>query len=153
MNTSALREHAVALCRSKKMRLTKLRERLLDIILAEKGVIKAYKIMAQMAAEDEHIIAPPTVYRSLDFWVEAGVLHKIDAINGFIVCRHLFGEHHNHAMFVLVCRQCGSVQEPDFCDLSHHLAQSCADENFIPDDEAVVLTGLCSFCRQSFQAA
>lgn len=141
-----LKKQIILRCRAKKMKITALRERVLNLILTENGVIKAYKIIAKMQDLEQRNIAPPTVYRCLDFWAAAGILHRIDAVNGFILCRHLYEEHHQHALFVFVCRQCGSVDEPDFCDLAHRLDKACSQEGFSPDDSTIVLTGICRHC-------
>lgn len=141
----------LASCRKKKLNITALRETVLDIALNECGVIKAYHVLAQMQAASERTIAPPTVYRSLDFWAQVGVLHKVDAVNGYIVCRHQHqhDDSHEQSPFVLVCKKCGAVFEPDFTGLSQSLAEACAAANFHSDGEAVVVTGECAFCSRT----
>ena len=61
------------------VQVTALREQVLDIVLKQSGVIKAYNVLSQMQQQSEGVVAPPTAYRALDFWAEQGVLHKVAA--------------------------------------------------------------------------
>lgn len=143
-------------CRSRGAQVTALREQVLDIVLHQTGVIKAYHVLSQMQQNSPTPVAPPTAYRALDFWAEQGVLHKIAAVNGYILCSHAeheFGQTccHDHAerhcAFILVCSKCGAVDEQtlskEWADLCHAVAES----GFILQDEHVVLTGTCQKCR------
>ena len=99
--------------------VTALREQVLDIVLRQHGVIKAYAVLAQMQQESAAPVAPPTAYRALDFWAEQGVLHKVAAVNGYVLCSHAqhdCGAHchesaPHHSAFILVCSECGAVDE------------------------------------------
>lgn len=148
MQNSKHKNRIVEYCQQNQLSLTPLREHVLDIILTEKGVIKAYQVLAKMQGKSQTIVAPPTVYRTLDFWADAGVLHKIDAINGYIVCRHRH-EHEKSTStpFILVCRTCGAVFEYGLPDLWEQLHHALQQKHFIPDTDHVVLTGICQKCQ------
>ena len=142
-------------CEAQGVTITQLRAQVLDIVLSMSGVIKAYQVLAHMQQSSRNTIAPPTAYRALDFWTEQGILHKIPAINGYILCRHAqhdCGElcqpdHIHHSDFVLVCNQCGAVDEQSMSPEWLALRQRVADSGFILNDEHIVLTGMCSQCR------
>ena len=53
------------------VQVTALREQVLDIVLKQSGVIKAYNVLSQMQQQSEGVVAPPTAYRALDFWASA----------------------------------------------------------------------------------
>ena len=72
----------IARAREQGLQITALREQVLDIVLRQEGVIKAYTVLAQMQQQSNGVVAPPTAYRALDFWAEHGVLHKVAAVNG-----------------------------------------------------------------------
>ena len=78
------------------VQVTALREQVLDIVLKQSGVIKAYNVLSQMQQQSEGVVAPPTAYRALDFWAEQGVLHKVAAVNGYILCSHAQHECNDH---------------------------------------------------------
>lgn len=136
--------------------VTALREQVLDIVLDAEGVIKAYQVLAQMQRQSSGTVAPPTAYRALDFWAEQGVLHKIPAVNGYIVCSHARHEcgHHchddaaaHHSSFILVCTRCGTVDEQLLGGQWQSLQQALASGGFALEEEHVVLTGVCAACR------
>lgn len=154
---TAEKARILAHCELQGATITQLRAQVLDIVLGMTGVIKAYQVLACMQHNSSNTIAPPTAYRALDFWTEQGVLHKIPAINGYILCRHVQHECGDlcrqdtihHSDFVLVCNQCGAVEELSMSQEWLALRQRVADSGFLLNDEHIVLTGMCNQCRQT----
>lgn len=145
----------MAQCAQQGVTVTQLRTQVLDIVLNMSGVIKAYQVLASMQQHSNSTVAPPTAYRALDFWAEQGVLHKIPAVNGYILCRHVQHECDSHCQdntvhhsdFVLVCNQCGAVDEQSLSSEWAALRQRAADNGFMLNDEHIVLTGICTHCQ------
>lgn len=141
--------------------ITPLREQVLDIVLQAEGVIKAYNVLAQMQLQSKTAVAPPTAYRALDFWADLGVLHKIPAVNGYVLCSHVqhecskhcraHGAEHNSS-FILVCTECGAVDEQSLNQEWTALHEAVEKKGFVLKEEHLVLTGICAKCRP-FQAA
>ena len=145
-------------CHSNGVLVTALREQVLDIVLQQSGVIKAYHVLSQMQQQSSTPVAPPTAYRALDFWAEQGVLHKIAAVNGYVLCSHAQHEctvhchdkqHEveHHSAFILVCTECGSVDEQTLSQEWAVLRQGVAASGFNLKEEHVVLTGICAKCQ------
>ncbi|ULJ60641.1 Fur family transcriptional regulator [Wielerella bovis] len=141
---------------SKGIQITPLREQVLDIVLQLDGVIKAYTVLAQMQRVSDNVVAPPTAYRALDFWAEHGVLHKIPAVNGYILCshaRHDCGGHcehasdHHNSSFILVCTECGTVDEQSLNQEWAALHDAVKRSGFALNEEHVVLAGICAKCQ------
>ncbi|XXQ68628.1 Fur family transcriptional regulator [Neisseriaceae bacterium B1] len=137
--------------------ITPLREQVLDIVLQGDGVIKAYNVLAQMQLQSKTAVAPPTAYRALDFWAEQGVLHKIAAVNGYILCSHVqheCGGHchdeaaHHSSSFILVCTECGTVDEQSLSQEWTALRAAVNQTGFQLKEEHIVLTGVCVNCAQ-----
>lgn len=143
-------------CRQQNVTVTALRAQVLDIVLRMTGIIKAYQVLAHMQQDTHGTVAPPTAYRALDFWAEQGVLHKIPAVNGYILCRHVQHEctHHcpdngmHHSAFVLVCTECGHVDEQSMSVEWIALRRRLADSGFLLNEEHIVLTGICAQCQK-----
>lgn len=142
----------------KGIQITPLREQVLDIVLQLDGVIKAYTVLAQMQRVSDSVVAPPTAYRALDFWAEQGVLHKIPAINGYVLCSHARHEcgkdcahahDHHSSSFILVCTQCGTVDEQSLHPEWTALHDAVKRSGFALNEEHVVLTGVCGKCQHS----
>lgn len=154
-----MKEKILQQAKQKGAQVTPLREQVLDIVLQLNGVIKAYNVLAQMQLSSSTVLAPPTAYRALDFWAELGVLHKIAAVNGYILCSHLQHECSSHyhvddnqahnSSFILVCAQCGAVDEQSLVHEWQHLAKAVSKKGFDLQEEYVVLTGICAHCRQA----
>ena len=93
---------------------------------------------------------------SLRRWAEQGVLHKIPAVNGYILCSHVQHEcnshchsdaHSHNSSFILVCTQCGTVDEQSLNREWQALHQAVEQTGFALNEEHVVLTGVCGKCR------
>lgn len=137
--------------------ITPLREQVLDIILPLSGVIKAYQVLAQMQGQSQAAVAPPTAYRALDFWAEQGVLHKIPAVNGYVLCSHVQHECNTHchaheaahqSSFILVCTECGTVDEQSLTPQWQALREALGGAGFQLNEEHVVLAGVCAQCQR-----
>lgn len=144
-------------CQQKHLTITALREQVLDIVLCMSGVIKAYQVLAQMQQNSAIPLAPPTAYRALNFWAENGILHKIPAVNGYILCSHVQHQcsvrcqderQQHHSAFVLVCVRCGAVDEQSMSAEWAALRQRLASSGFTLNEEHIVLTGICRQCQQ-----
>lgn len=152
------KDRIIAQAKAQGAQITALREQVLEIALRQEGVIKAYTVLAQMQMQSEGVVAPPTAYRALDFWAEHGVLHKVAAVNGYVLCSHARHDcaaaghgcddmaHHDSA-FILVCTECGAVDEQTLSREWGALRAGVAASGFKLKEEHVVLTGICRKCQ------
>jgi hypothetical protein len=72
-------------CERQGLRLTKLRRRVLELVWRGHTPVKAYDILEELRKEDR-AAAPPTVYRALDFLLNAGLVHRIESLSAFVGC-------------------------------------------------------------------
>ena len=142
MNPSDYLEHAARHCQTRGARLTDLRRQVLELALRATGLVKAYQVLSLMQSE-RGVVAPPTVYRALDFLVEQGLLHRVEALNGYVVCPHFDCPHDS---LILVCEACGGVNELDTQETFAPVWAACAAQGFTPRRQDVVLTGRCQAC-------
>lgn len=131
-------------CAANGVKLTSVRRQVLELVLRHTGVIKAYQLLADLQRE-RGVAAPPTVYRALDFLVEQGLLHKVDALNGYIVCQRFDC---CHAGLILACTECGAVQELDAASTLAAMGQSLSGTGFVPAPQNLLITGLCQACTR-----
>jgi Fur family zinc uptake transcriptional regulator len=132
---------ALALDRGEK--LTKLRRRVLEIVLESHRPMGAYDVLGALA-QDGTKPAPPTVYRALDFLRAQGFVHRIDSRNAFAAC---FAPGKPHRSHFLLCRACGQAAEIDDPVLDSALADASGRAGFTVEGETVEITGLCADCR------
>ena len=134
---------AQKLCESRGKRLTPTRRRVLEILLSHGRSLKAYELLDYMR-DTQHGAAPPTVYRALDFLVEEGLVHRLDAINAWSACHDAGGQPPD---LLVVCTRCGSVAELSDPDLTRRLADTVEHAGFRLAGLETELRGVCSACR------
>jgi Fur family zinc uptake transcriptional regulator len=135
---------AVRLCEGRGVRLTALRRRVLELVWQGHAPVGAYRVMELLGAE-RGTVAPPTVYRALDFLVQHGLVHRIESLNAFIGCRAPAASH--RASF-LICRACREVAELDDLELARTLDRRAAAAGFSVDEARVEVIGTCARCRR-----
>lgn len=135
-------ERAVAVCEGRGVRLTELRRRVLELIWQSHAPAGAYQIMEMLAGERGRI-APPTVYRALEFLTREGLVHRIDSLNAYIGCR---APQAPHQAFFLICRHCGDAAEFHDDALAHQLARCVGQARFRIESATVELAGACASC-------
>ena len=134
---------AARLCRSRGVRLTPLRSRVLEIVWQQHKPLGAYDILAVLAAEGRSA-APPTVYRALDFLQEQGLVHRLSSLNAFVGCSR---PGHADAGQFLICRACGNAAELNDDGVARAITRSAASQGFTVQTHTVEISGLCPDCR------
>jgi Fur family zinc uptake transcriptional regulator len=90
------------------------------------------------------VIAPPAVYRSLEFLLAQGLVHRLETSRAYVACDH---PDHEHDVQFLICRQCGTAVETEDARIAN-AAHSLGDRvGFHIEQLAVEITGVCSNCR------
>lgn len=133
---------AEAHCAALGLRLTPVRRRALEILLAEHRALGAYDLLGLLAAEGLGA-QPPVAYRALDFLVKAGFAHKIEALNAYTACVQ---PGQQHAPAFLICRKCKTVAEADTAPTAGRLGAAARAAGFVIEHTVVEATGLCPDC-------
>ncbi|MGB5863719.1 MAG: transcriptional repressor [Sulfitobacter sp.] len=129
-------------CAAVGLRMTPVRRRTLEILLAQHRAMGAYDVLGHLAAEGLGS-QPPVAYRALDFLVKAGFAHKIEALNAYTACVHP-GQFHTPAF--LICRNCATVAEADTSLANGRLGDAARAAGFVIEHTVVEATGLCPDC-------
>lgn len=117
-------------------------EKLVWEALSENGEPrKAYEILDML--KEKGVRAPMTVYRALDGLVSKGVIHKLDAMNAFVLCNHE-GPHDVQAF--LVCETCTTVTEIDIDPANVGVAPAVRRAGFDMHSARLEVRGLCEHC-------
>ena len=133
---------AERLCQERGLRFTALRRRVLELVWQSHRPIGAYEILDSLAKEKENA-APPTVYRALDFLIEAGLVHRLDSLNAFIGCAE---PDRRHTGQFLICRECRTVTELDDDDIDVLVTRKAAARGFTAVRQILEIEGLCNNC-------
>jgi len=132
------------LCQGKKVRLTSLREKVLELIWQSHKPLGAYALMDMLSEAATRRVAPPTVYRALDFLLEQHLIHRINSLNAFIGCPAPHTQHQNQ---FLICRDCGNASECVDAPLNQAIDTASQNAGFSIEQYSVEITGLCANCQ------
>ncbi|MEM6304573.1 MAG: transcriptional repressor [Pseudomonadota bacterium] len=136
---------ARAQCAARGLRFTAVRQRTLEILLAEHRALGAYDVLAVLTREGLGS-QPPVAYRALNFLVEAGFAHKIEALNAYIACTHLGDD---HAPAFLICRRCNAVAEAKTSTTRGRLDTAARDAGFVIERTVIEAEGICPMCQST----
>ena len=85
-------------------------------------------------------VSVPTIYATLDLFVELGLARRIDTATAALYDAGL--EPHQHA----VCRRCGRVEDVDGRLSAAGLIGAARASGFQPQGAELIITGLCAEC-------
>lgn len=129
----------------RKLRLTPVRRRVLEILLEGHRALGAYEVLERLAAEGFGN-QPPVAYRALEFLVEEGFAHRVRRLNAFAACMH---PGKAHAPVFLICRSCQAVAEADAAPVRMAMDAAADAQGFAIERSNVEALGLCPACREA----
>ncbi len=144
-DADAFVEEVEQACRDRELRLTPLRRDVLELVARAGKPVKAYDLLDQLHERHANP-APPTVYRSLDFLLEQGFIHKLESINAFVSCFHPGEE---HQVPFLICDRCKDAIE--VCDekVAELIAGQARSLGFRPQTQTLEVHGICQRCQKA----
>jgi Fur family zinc uptake transcriptional regulator len=137
-------KEASRVCARRGSRLTDQRGLVLSTLIESGRALGAYDLIERVAIKAGRRIAPISIYRILDFLIDAHLVHRIESRNAFVACP---GGHGQHAQAVfLICDGCGAITETLSPSLEAALARLAADAGFAVTGRMVEVTGRCRAC-------
>jgi Fur family transcriptional regulator, zinc uptake regulator len=134
-------------CAQRSVRLTPIRRKVFETLLATHRPLGAYEIIDELALSGIKRLAPITIYRALDFLLEQGFIHRLSSRNAFIACPHHHGPH--ELITFLICEGCGGVDEIASTSLSSSLESVLDHRHFKARSRIVEIVGLCGHCPET----
>ncbi len=127
------------------LRLTDVRRRVLEILAEEHRAWGAYDILERLNSEGFGS-QPPVAYRALDFLVEHGLAHRIRRLNAFAACT---GAADDHAPVFLICDGCQAIAELSGTQTARALRSEAATHGFLVDRMNIEAVGCCPKCAEA----
>jgi Fur family transcriptional regulator, zinc uptake regulator len=124
-------------------RMTSVRREIIAMMAGFGGPKTAYKILDAANKKRKVKLSAISVYRTLEFLMEAGVVLKLESKNAFELCLNTKSEH-SHLM--TVCDTCGRVQEIEDRALSKTLAKTAKKHGHQLKHNVIELHGVCLRC-------
>lgn len=147
-------------CRARMVRFTPLRKQIYALILQANKPIGAYDLITQLQhsrrsekqdgkerksdSATQKNVAPPTVYRSLEFLLTENLIHQLTSINAYVPCCHPRAE---HIAAFLICDHCQRVQECSSVPIQETMDFVEKDVGFTVSHSVIELSGRCQDCH------
>lgn len=129
---------AQSLCETRGVRLTAQRARALAALADADKPVKAYDLLPALGDADAPA-KPATAYRALEFLEDIGLVHRIEALNAYVLCAHGGG---SHITRLFICDRCGATQE----SAGGPVPREAAPEGFAIARSVIEHYGLCQAC-------
>lgn len=120
----------------------RVRQEVLESLQQSAGPLSAYDILGQLQVANPKM-APPTVYRALSALMESGHVHRVESLKAYIACD---GDAHQTASILLICNECGAVDERVAPALSTQLSNVTSKSGFAPTRHVIEVHGRCGSC-------
>lgn len=145
---------AIKQCHARGVRFTPLRQQIYALVLQANKPLGAYDLITQlqqarlsdsadMSAGAKNV-APPTVYRSLEFLLTEGLIHQLTSINAYVPCCHPRAQ---HTAAFLICDNCQRVQECSSLPVQEMMSFAEQDMGFMVARSVIELSGRCQACQ------
>ena len=105
--------------------------------------VGAYELLELLQKDGK--AAPPTVYRTLDFLLENGLIHRLASRTSYFGCSQPGRKHTGQ---ILICESCNVLAELDELNISHEISITAEALGFKVNQQMVEISGLCPSCRQ-----
>ncbi|MDA1094289.1 MAG: transcriptional repressor [Acidobacteria bacterium] len=124
------------------------RELIVGVFLGQDGHLSADDLVHLMRREDQKI-SRATVYRTLQWMVDAGIARKVDFGEGRFRFEHSY-RHPRH--FHLICKSCSRSSEFLSSDIEVLLEEVTAARGFQARQSVLQVHGICEDCREGREA-
>jgi Fur family ferric uptake transcriptional regulator len=119
------------------------REQIVNVFLRQEGHLSADDLVDLIRRED-HRISRATVYRTLQWMVDAGIARKVDFGEGRFRFEHSYRQPRH---FHLICKTCHRSFEFLSSDIEASIEEVAAARTFTAAQSVVQIYGTCEECR------
>ena len=140
---TALQE-AERLCREQGLRLTPLRRQVFELVWESHQPITAYALLDKLVRLG-HRAQAPTVYRSLEFLMDSGLIHRIESMNAYVGCNQ---PRHGHDVGLFICDVCGDAAELSDGAIAEGVARAAQRIGFTVGARVIEVRGTCRTCTE-----
>ena len=119
------------------------RDLIVNVFLRQEGHLTAEDLVDLIRKED-HRISRATIYRTLQWMVDAGIARKVDFGEGRFRFEHSY-RHPRH--FHLICKACNRSFEFLSSDIEALVEEVAAARGFTPRQSVLQIHGTCEACR------
>lgn len=129
--------------------LTPLRSAVLAVLVDRRGPVSAYELLMGLSKRRGKRVSPPTIYRSLDALLKAGLVGRIESRKVFFARSHHQSNEHG---VIYSCQLCGRVDEIVDRVILSQVSVDAALLDFTVEREVLEVVGVCGDCRPAGSA-
>src|SRR6187399_1692368 len=118
------------------------REQIVNVFLRQEGHLSADDLV-DLIRRDDARISRATIYRTLQWMVDAGIARRVDFGEGRYRFEHSY-RHPRH--FHLICKSCNESFEFLSSDIETLVEEVAAARNFVPSQSVLQIYGTCDAC-------
>ncbi len=135
-------QQAMRIIREHKLKVTPTRRALVEVFLSTSKPLDVSQIKQclQNADIDTDTV---TVYRTLQTFVESGIIKRIDLGQGRGYYEYADLPHHHH----LICTTCDAIQDIEDCTIDQHTIQTAQNYGFAIRAHNADFYGVCAKCQ------
>lgn len=122
---------------------TDMRAAIFDVLAGFEKPASAYDIADQVSHRRGKRVAPNSVYRILDLFVNTNLAMRVESANAYIANAHPGCV---HDCIFLVCGQCGEATHVDDDRLSQGVRSVALSHGFTPERPVMEVLGRCAKC-------
>ena len=125
------------------------RDFIVDVFLRQSGHLGADELVSLIRSEDSRI-SRATIYRTLQWMVEAGIARRVDFGDGKFRFEHSY-RHPRH--FHLICKSCQQSFEFLSSDIEALIEEVATARRFTPSESVLQIYGVCEQCQTGLPAS
>ena len=125
------------------------REQIVNVFLRQEGHLSADDLV-DLIRRDDHRISRATVYRTLQWMVDAGIARKVDFGEGRFRFEHSYRQPRH---FHLICKTCSRSSEFLSSDIEALIEEISTARGFAASQSVVQIYGTCDECRTGRSSA
>lgn len=134
---------AATLCAARGAHLTAARRQILELLWKNDRPTGAYELIDALNRRDSRPIAPPTVYRALEFLIAQRLVTKVESRNAYVPCAH---PERRHNCLFFICHKCGASAELEDERIEGLLAENAAALGYRAIRRVIEVEGTCPTC-------
>ena len=134
---------AVSLCAARGNKLTPLRRHVLELLWESGRPTGAYALIEALELRYSRPIAPPTVYRALEFLMSERLVSRIESRNAYVPRAH---PERQHDCLFFICGICGTSNELEDPRVVQVLAEDAAALGYRVTRRVIEVEGACPNC-------
>jgi Fur family ferric uptake transcriptional regulator len=136
--------------RSRGMRMTQQRRLLLDYVFSRHEHFDADSLIERMPSSGgEGHVSRPTVYRTLNEFVDAGLLRRFQ-LGGRSMYEHDYGYPQHDHLHCLECQKLIEFKSDELLELRSHVAR---ENRFHVTGHRLIISGICEDCHRGQRRA